>query len=184
MNCDRIWWTNEEYKERLNQRIASNDWFVCILNENSPGKVIKVIFAGYKVELPDGVSCNVHPSKTRDILQDEYEELKVLYFQRLREKEEEAKRREDERLAKLELQRQCQHTNVREEDVVKAAGCDITDTFCIDCDKRLRRSWSTAYDRDPNDHISDWDWWCRYYQSRYNSQPRRSDYEVVNTIEW
>lgn len=88
-----------------------------------------------------------------------------------------------EMIALEHLQVSCVHENTQEVEVARVPGCDINDTNCITCGKILRRSWCTASDNDPDDHISDWNWWVREYNQRYHETPKASSYRVVDRID-
>lgn len=118
--------------------------------------------AGYCILLPDGDMITVNPDKT-DVLDvsctcNDYavlaEEWRARRIETQRLQEEELARH----LALFEKQRVCLHQDYTTTKIIEAAGCDIYDTVCTACDKILRRSWSTAYDTDPNDCIGDWCW--------------------------
>jgi hypothetical protein len=182
----RPWFEDGEYRNTLQEKIK-NGWFIKFVHDGdiTPTKVIQIIYAGYKVELPNKEIVTVNPNQKKI----EDFESKDAYEQALGPWKEEADRKAEIRRqellaaqviidAKLENQRNCLHDNVKTYCVVRAAGCDIYDTACVDCEKELRRSWSTAYDRDPDDVITDWDWWVRYYRKTYNAEPNPSNYQI------
>lgn len=180
----RLWWTDEAYKESLEAKVATNEWKISVGVNKDPAIVIKVIYGGYKVTYPNGVTEVVNPDKTtvEDIDQGTYDELKVGFEARLEEERKRKQAIEDARIALALKQKNCQHTETSTGITMAAAGCDIHDTWCLECNKELRRSWSTASDRDPDDEVSDWDWWCREHTKLYGSAPKRSDYKVVEVI--
>lgn len=183
-------------KEELTQRANSGRWYVIARPTPSstplPARVLRVIFAGYKVVSPDGVESNVNPEKplTEIVLNEgedindhpEYQAALKEYEAEQRAKKmaaDEARRQEEE---VLELQRSCPHSDSPSgliEECGGGAGCDVYTYSCSRCKKHLRTSYSTAYDRDPDDEIFDWNWWVRYYQKQYNGTPRREDYRIM-----
>ena len=181
----KCWWNDETYKAQLTVRADSGSWHV--VADGVPGRVIKIVYAGYKIQLPNNSEVIVNPDFLGDALKDVSVDDYPVYVSAWQAKEDERLKgirdAETARLAKLEEQRQCLHPSCVTYTVVKAAGCDIDDTYCDVCDKIMRRSWSTASDRDPDDHISDWAWWEREYQRLYQATPNRADYKVVETME-
>ena len=151
-----------------------------------PGRVIRVVYAGYKIKLPDDSEVIVSPDtlgdKLKEVTVEQYPEFVASWQTREDARLQQIRNVETARLAKLEQQRACQHPRAETYTVVEAAGCDIHDTYCLSCDKILRRSWSTAYDRDPDDHVSDWDWWVREHTRLYKQAPNRVGYNVVDEI--
>jgi len=186
MFSGRPWWDNEQYQSQLNDRIAQNSWYVSS-NGGDCGKVIKIVYNGYKIELPDGNEKIVHPVKDRvkDLTIEKYEEA-VIHFHKMKaEHESRLQAVKDEKEMKRKRQQECQHEETFEQHVVKAAGCDIYDTSCLICEKTLRRSWSTAYDKDPDDCLTDWQWWLRECIKQYGKDyvPKREDYNIVDSLD-
>lgn len=179
------WWNDEAYKAELSARADTGSWYV--VADNVPGRVVKIVYAGYKIQLPNKNEVIVNPDtlggKLIDASVEEYPEFVSSWQAKEDARLQVIRDAETARVAKLEEQRLCLHPSCVTYTVVKAAGCDIDDTYCAVCDKILRRSWSTASDRDPYDHISDWTWWVREYQRLYQQTPNRVDYNVVETIE-
>ena len=178
------WWNDADYKAELEAKVATDQWLIKVLPGNDPAKVIKVVYGGYKVTFPNGVTQIVNPDKAtvEDIDQNQYDELKILFDQKLEEAAKRQQAIEDAKAAVILKQKSCPHANTKTEITMAAAGCDIYDTWCLDCNKELRRSWSTGYDRDPDDEVSDWDWWCREHTTLYGKAPNRSDYKIVEDI--
>jgi hypothetical protein len=183
----RRWWNDEHHKIHLNEKVCNGNWFV--KTPHLLGKVIQVIYAGYKIEMPDGRLENINPDQCQvdDLTSEEFHEQEVVWSIRNKAEQEateklKASASAHERDIKLK-QMACLHPTTQENEVLRAAGCDISDTHCTVCMKVLRRSWSTAYDRDPNDHISDWAWWLREYKRLYSPHvPSVTDYEIVDKI--
>lgn len=180
----KLWWNNEQYKEELTAKADAGAWFV--VADEVPGRVIRVVYAGYKIKLPDDSEVIVSPDtlgdKLKEVTVEQYPEFVASWQTREDARLQQIRNVETARLAKLEQQRACQHPRAETYTVVEAAGCDIHDTYCLSCDKILRRSWSTAYDRDPDDHVSDWDWWVREHTRLYKQAPNRVGYNVVDEI--
>lgn len=182
--ADRPWFSDEGINSQLNQRILDGNFFI-IVNDKIPGKVIKIIYAGYKILLPNDSEMTVYPLKDNIVdLNEEAYLLAVEQWKSDNEKEkarlEEIKKNHDAFLLKQKL---CKHDQTTKNQVVKAAGCDIYDTNCNICNKILQRSWSTAYDNDPDDEISDWDWWEREASRLYNGwKPEKKNYKIVENI--
>ena len=180
----RSWWNDENRKAELTGKIESSEnWYVSVEN-GTPAKVIKIIYAGYKVLLPDNTERTVNPDSilVTEISAHDYAQLVAVWTQKQTVINAQNAARDAERNALAELQQTCLHVNTQTNQVLKAAGCDIDDTHCCTCKKVLRRSWSTAYDRDPKDHVSDWEWWVREHTRLYQQEPRIGDYKVVATI--
>ncbi len=184
----RSWWNDENRKAELTAKIESSEnWYVSF-EDNVPAKVIKLIYAGYKVLLPDNTERTVNPDSmmVTDVSSHDYPQLAALWTEKQSVLNAEKAARDAvilaEKIALQELQNSCLHVHTATNQVMKAAGCDMDDTHCTTCNKVLRRSWSTAYDRDPDDHISDWAWWEREYMRLYQQVPKRSDYKVVEKI--
>eukprot|EP01039_Chlorochromonas_danica_P012852 gene12852-14805_t len=192
----RPWWNDAALKEELTQRADSGRWYVIARPTPSsvlPARVVRVIYAGYKVVSPDGIESNVNPEKPlTEIVLSEGEDINdhPEYQAALKEYEEEQRvkkqaadedRRQKEEL--LEQQRTCLHSDSPSglvEEVARGAGCDVYYYSCPRCLKHLRTSYATAYDRDPDDEITDWDWWVRFFQKQYNGTPRRENYRIIS----
>ncbi len=183
----RPWWDDENLKQELITRVNSTEWHVKF-SDGTPGRVILICWGGYKVQLPDGTTRLTNPNlcEVVDISDDNYTQLVDLWqakqIQLTQEKAERAAKLEAERVALELFQSNCLHESSTETEVMRHPACDITDTTCNTCNKLLRKSWSTNNDSDPNDHVSDWEWWCREHQKRYGSLPKRSNYDVVKVI--
>ena len=183
----RPWFEQGQYRDSLEEKIAQG-WFISVNDGDMVGQVTRLIYAGYKLLLPDQTERNINPNndKVEDIPSENREEA----FDKWTKKNNEIVKvqiqlnlqRQEEQTRKKEHQATCLHEKVTSECVVRAAGCDIYDTTCDTCGKCLRRSWSTAYERDPDDLISDWNWWKRYYKKQYNGEPSLNDYSVVEEI--
>jgi hypothetical protein len=185
--ANRPWWNDEQLKSQLNSRIIDGNWFV--RTPRSVGKVIQIIYAGYKIELPDNRVENINPEQCQvdDITPEEFKEQSAIWSIRNNEEQVKAAEMKANMLAHeqaIELkQSTCLHSATEEKEVLRGAGCDVSDTNCSVCLKVLRRSWSTAYDRDPKDHVSDWAWWLREHRRLYGTQaPNMTDYEIVDKI--
>lgn len=178
------WWNDAHYKAQLEAKVSTGTWHVVAGNE--PGKVISIVYAGYKIQLPDGSTTIVSPDKLgghlKDVTPEEYAEHTAAWDEVQAEKQRAVEAEKLAREALLAKQEACLHDQTVTHNICSAAGCDIYDTYCSACDKTLRRSWSTAYDKDPNDLISDWDWWVRDHQRKYGVAPERSSYDVVPGI--
>lgn len=175
----RRWWNDEQHRAELEAKVGTGSWRV-VANKRIPGRVIKIIYAGYKIALPDDTEQTVNPD-TMEVIDAEGEayDAAVLTWQAskdevLRQKAEQKAAEE----AKIALQNSCLHTSSTHQLTAAAAGCDVYETTCDTCQRCLRRSWSTAYDNDPDDHVADWDWWCREYNKLYGSQPNRANYVI------
>ena len=181
----RQWWDDNTYRIQLEQKVESGAWYISA--ESVVGRVIKVIYAGYKVELPDNSVTIVKPDQCGDCLKDitieEYHNLVKAWNDLNTERLNRIADFEKFRLDKLGQQNSCQHQDSKNYLSASAAGCDIYDTVCSICNKVLRRSWSTAYDRDPKDHISDLDWWRREHMRLFQQDPLPTDYIVVDRLE-
>jgi hypothetical protein len=181
----RRWWNDSAYQAELTSRCESGAWL--IVADKIPGKVIKIVYAGYKIQLPDNSTTIVNPDSLKDLLRDVSAEEYPVYEQAWLEEKADADRKRQEieaiRLAKVQAQLACLHVSTETYNSCSAAGCDIYDTYCKECDKVLRRSWATAYDRDPDDHVSDWGWWVREHVRLYQQEPRRENYNVVEAID-
>jgi hypothetical protein len=165
---ERIWFNDENYKSQLDLRVATGEFFTSWedCEGTASGLVTKIIYAGYKVKLPGGSEIIVNPNKTAyqsasndEVTKEEYESIAAAWIirndekQRVRlELEREKSEREAQRLAK---QMACKHEikDLKDEKVGGAAGCDIYEVSCLACCKVLKRSWATAYDKDPDDHV-------------------------------
>jgi hypothetical protein len=182
---ERPWWDDVHYREILSNRVASTDWYV-VFNDGTPGKVVLVCWGGYKIQLPDGATRLTNPNDVSDILHDNYAELADVWNAKQSQlalaKAEQESKVEADKIALELIQTNCLHEITTEIEVQKHPACDVMDTTCNTCGKLLRKSWATNNDRDPNDHISDWNWWCREYQKRYGSLPNHADYDVVTVI--
>lgn len=188
---DRIWWNDESRKEELSLRVATGRWYVISKDTSNdvvlPGKVIKVIYAGYRIRNCRGVECIINPEKltitdvllaeNEDIAQHEQYQLAVQQF----EVQEASKQKAiDERnrveQEKLDFQQQCPHSEDDSGLVVSKGGgpgCDVSEYSCATCQKFLRRTYATAYDNDPEDDIGDVDWWARYCRKHFQPEPPR-----------
>jgi hypothetical protein len=197
MSNNRVWFDAGGIKDRLEEKVRQG-WYVHwseSTGENQHpqhhvGQVLRLVYAGYKVRHPDGSEIIINPER---YLVEDFDNVEIfesaasawqeqadlLCCERTRLQAEAQATAE----ARLSLQAQCKHYHVQENCVLSVAGCDITDTHCLDCDKGLRRSWSTASDRDPNDHITDWTWWTRYCMTHYQQSPKPADYEVVDSLD-
>lgn len=182
----RRWWNDADYQASLTSRADAGSWFV--VAGGVPGKVIKIVYGGYKIQLPDDSTLIVSPDIYKDTLVDVRIEDYPSHVEAWNAVKAEEKRQRDqaaaERLAFLHKQSLCLHESTESYISAAAAGCDIHDTVCLSCEKMLRRSWATASDRDPDDHVSDWDWWVREYQRLYKQVPSPVDYKIVDTIGW
>lgn len=173
----RSWWEDETTNAQLNERVAAG-WFV--VNKKSPepvpGKVVKICYAGLKVAWEDKTLSIILPDNAVDLTAEEFEEAARNFHERAARlaAEQKAAREAEEARPK----RKCDHPSSTTEETARAAGCDIYDTTCTVCGQLLRTSWSTAYDKDPDDLITDWDWWVAEYRRLYNQTPNRADYKV------
>lgn len=179
-----LWWNDADLKAQLEAKVETNNWLVSVGPNRDPAKVIKVVYGGYKVTYPSGITEIANPDKyaVEDIDQAQYDELKVGFDNRLEEERQRKQAIEDAKVALALKQKNCLHEDTQTGITMAAAGCDIYDTWCVVCNKELRRSWSTASDRDPDDEVSDWAWWCREHKKLYNSDPKRENYNVVENI--
>jgi hypothetical protein len=185
---ERRWFNDEGYKASLEQKINTGKFYISYSNGmfEVPARVIRIIYAGYRVVLPNEEEVTVNLWKepsVREVSEEEYQSLTQNYFVEL----EKIKARKAQEALELQqhkdFQMACLHEKTTEIQVVKAAGCDIDDTTCEMCQKILRRSWSTAYDRDPNDLVSDWEWWLRECKKRHGDYvPKKEDYDIVAEI--
>ena len=83
-----------------------------------------------------------------------------------------------------ERRRSCLHESTVIEEVTRVTGCKIDDTRCVACKKVLCRTWSTAYETDPKDHISDWSWYQRECALLYeNFVPDIKNYVIVEKVD-
>lgn len=142
----RRWWDDQGYQIQLNEKIDTRTWFV-VANDEIPGRVVKIIYAGYKIQLPDDSTTIVNPAKDKvlDASNEEYA-IAVEAWQARKDAAQRARNAILEEEAKLkQKQKQCLHVSSKHECVTSAAGCDIYETLCLDCGKVLRRSWATAY---------------------------------------
>ncbi len=190
----RPWFDDGPQKVALLERIKNNLFVEFSSSADAPrkhvGQVMKTIYAGYKVKIPTGEYVNVNPLKdyVREFATtDEYNAAADIWKQEQAVIDAEAARKRQEiyeaQQAVLMKQANCLHEKITEEAVVRVAGCDIDDKVCVDCGKRLERSWSTAYDNDPKSHISDWNWFLRYCHKTFDGYvPKQSDYEIVGSI--
>ena len=185
---ERRWWNDESLKVGLMAKIESNEGWHVLIYGTVPARVIKIIYAGYKVLLPDNTECIVNPESNSivDISSHNYGQQVPIWCEEQRLLKLQNDEREAfalaARLAFEERQRTCLHQSTQTTEVARAAGCDINDTACCECGKILRRSWSTAYERDPDDHISDWEWWVRECMKLYQQEPKQSNYHIVEKI--
>lgn len=183
----RRWIEDERYRAELEAKIATGKFFISTYSDCLPGRVIRVIYAGYKMLSPDNQEQTVNliqDTTVREINEEEYQQL-VINWQKAKDKAEVLAREKTEAREKyLTMQKNCLHESIERIQVVKVAGCDIYDTICKGCGKALQRSWSTAYDSDPKDHITDWNWYVRYCAQNYNPSfhPKMEDYEIVECI--
>lgn len=185
----RRWWTDEVYRQELQTKIDVG-WYIRIEGSQTVGQVCNVIHAGLKVRLPDGTYSNIVPESpdTENISMEQYETYAAAWsHQRQLDHAAKLQQAENERVfqaTKRALQQSCQHVAVSVTRVVKVAGCDIDDTTCNECHKILRRSYSTASDRDPDDYISDWRWWLRTYAATSGTSqlPQEKDYRIVDEV--
>lgn len=199
---EKRWWNDLEYKEQLEQRLATENWFMLLTVENpnqtvhTPGKVTKIIYAGFKLLLPDGkTTITINPdnpgknSTLKDIIRDEFDHYSQLWFDQEHQKELVAQEKERLKAEKLAQQNRCEHgvtdQEIRVIQTVKAAGYDEYEESCILCDKVLRTYCMTGYDSDPPDMISDWNWYLRIYRHKYGAgsrDPNPADYRIVETL--
>ena len=183
----RSWWDDEDLKNDLTIRVNSAEWYVKF-KDGTPGRVMLICWGGYKVELPDGKTRLANPnfSEVIDVSCESYPQLVEVWHAKqvqIAQEKIEQEARVNAGKAALELfQTNCLHETTTSTDVMRHPACDVNDTTCLTCGKLLRKSWSTNNDRDPNDHISDWEWWCREHQKLYGSLPNRIDYDVVKVI--
>ena len=180
----RKWFIDLEYKQDLESRIKLGNWRV-ICNNSIPVEVVRIIYAGYECRLPDGNFTIASPDKceVKDADEEEYQQIVsswLLDQEKIRQEKAVAAAMHQSRLL---IQNQCLHDATHTYDVARAAGCDISDTSCLSCGKVLRRSWSTAYDKDPDDHISDWEWFVKEHHRLYNQLPNMESYHIVDSIE-
>lgn len=179
----RKWWNDSEYQDSLTSRADAGSWFV--VAGNIPGRVVKIVYAGYKIQLPDDSTLIVNPDKQTVIEVPEEEYLTHVAAWNVMKAEEQRLREqvESELQAFLLKQSHCLHESSESYISAAAAGCDIYDTVCNVCEKVLRRSWATASDKDPDDHISDWQWWVRECQRLYKKAPTTTTgYKIVESI--
>lgn len=185
MSATKRWWNDAALKSELTAKAEGSVWYV--VAEDVPGQVIKIVYAGYKIRRPDAVEVIVNPDilgeRLREVTPDEFAESISAWLAKDAKRVEGVKVAEAAQVAKLEQQNSCQHPSNETRTVMKAAGCDIDDTCCKACGKILRRSWSTASDRDPDDHVSDWNWWVREHTKLYKQAPDVANYKVVEMID-
>lgn len=189
----RPWFDDGPQKAILLQRIANGLYIQFSAQQDSRkhvGQVLRTIYTGYKVKTPSGEEINVNLLKDHVVELsglEEYNAAAEPWKQEEAEIQEAArqKREADAAAAQAILDKQatCLHEEVRRESVARIAGCDIDDFVCVACEKRLQRSWWTAYESDPKSHISDWEWFLRYCNKEYNGYiPKREEYEIVSRI--
>jgi hypothetical protein len=179
------WFNDEHYKAQLMTRVGTGSWYV--VADNLPGLVVNVVYSGYKIQLPDGSTTIVNPDKLgeklRDVTPEEYPQHVAAWNEVVAAREREAEAARQAIAALAAKQAACLHPETVSYYSCRAAGCDIEDTYCKVCDKVLRRSWSTASDRDPDDHVSDWAWWVRKHERLYQQTPTRANYVIVESID-
>eukprot|EP01031_Cornospumella_fuschlensis_P047170 gene47170-57771_t len=178
----RPWWDNEVYKNELMARVSCNNWYVVDKTRRIAGKVMMICYSGYKVQFLTNAEV-LNPDVLTDITAEECSELQRL--ERAHAEEQARIAEETKNMKKFDIFFDlCPHERVKEEQTCRAAGCDIYDTTCLRCEKLLRRSWSTAYDRDPDDLITDWKWYVEYYKKKYNQTdpPRRENYNIQESV--
>jgi hypothetical protein len=202
----RNWWIDDKPKEEFTIRAEAGSWFVVaepiernsasILFDNFSnsvivGRVLRVIYAGYKVSMPNGEEIIVNPDKMSvvDVISFFPETESEIYCAAKQKWEALCAERElkeqivkAEAKALFEKQNNCMHERTNCDCSLRAAGCDIYDTVCFDCGKYLKRSWATAYDKDPDDQISDWNWWCREHMLQFKTLPKKENYDIVDSI--
>lgn len=170
-------------KEKLDHRVVEGNWFVLWKEDKRPGKVIKICYSGLKVEFCDSQTQIINPNELIDLEDISEYNVKLKEYNEVQRQiaaEIERERLRDARRPK----KICTHPSSVTEQTAKAAGCDIYETFCTVCRQSLRTSWSTAYDRDPDDLITDWNWWVQEYKRLYNEVPKRENYNIheVSTV--
>lgn len=191
---DHLWFNDEALHARYLGRIESgDDWYVSFVGDGErvvPGLVKRVIYAGFVVMMPNNELVTVNPDKCHvvDINHEEYLRQSESWFETQREVDAANTARlleaQAAAVALQRLQSACEHEAYYSSVVVRVAGCDIEDTTCENCKKILRRSWSTVYDTDPKDQVSDWEWWEREYRRLYHPQvPHPDQYNIVDNIE-
>lgn len=168
----RPWFDDIAHRVELMARISST-WYVVDATGRT-GKVTDLWYKGYLVDHEDGTTSILHPDLLTDLTTEEYTQRRVVST---------PARVVVPVVSVATVGSPCFHKDTKTETVIRAAGCDIDDTTCVACHQLLRRQWSTAYDRDPDDHISDWPWFVRYCKKEYKGwEPSRTDYVVVDRI--
>jgi hypothetical protein len=191
---NRPWYDDGPQKAKLLERITDG-LYIQFSNQGTTrkqvGQVVRTIYAGYKVKVPTDEEVIINPQKDQII--HEFSNVGEYNIAVEAWKAEEAVIREEARLKRqaledarqaiLKKQADCLHENVDRVEVLCVAGCDINDVICTHCGKRLERSWSTAYENDPNSLISDWNWFLRYCHKTYNGYvPKQENYDIVPEI--
>lgn len=183
---DRRWWHDAKYQAELTAKAETGCWFIKPGDE-LVGKVVRIVYSGYKIQLPDGTTSIVNPDQNSnclvDLTPDQYMEEEAMWWSHKAAHAKILQEVEDARLAIVFRQSQCLHEETSTEKVAAAAGCDIYDVTCDACAKILRRSWATAYDKDPDDRISDWNWLVRESNKLYGLSPNKSNYVIVESIQ-
>ena len=184
----RRWWYDETYKRELIAKVESKDWRIA-MQKSIPAQVIKIVYAGYKIKLPDETEMIVNPD-TVSFETVSYHDYAMMAKPWMEEQEKLNSKKLVENALQSEMKRSlelfqsnCLHCVTSNVEVMRTSGCDIDDTQCNVCQKVLRRSWSTYSDKDPDDHVSDWEWWCREHQRLYNQVPLLANYKIVEKIE-
>lgn len=188
---ERRWWFDDQYKLSLTLR-CEETWYVLVHDFPNagvrfpvPGKVQKICYAGYKILLPDEKTtliANPDTMKIEDLAQESYDAAVARWRERMNEIERLKAQELAEKEAFRQFQRSCPHNHIKDVEYARVAGCDIDDQVCLRCQKILRRHYSTAYEKDPDDEISDWDWWVGYYEARYHSIPIKENFRIVENL--
>lgn len=87
MAHERRWWNDESYNEELHQKIQSPDnWYIRYGEhdgEDGIGKVVQIIYAGYRVQLPNNTTKIVNPDvvSLADVSANDYSQLVALWLE-------------------------------------------------------------------------------------------------------
>lgn len=163
-----LWFNEGPHRNELLEKIERG-WYVRANFNNhdndhaSLGKVIGLAYAGYKIQfLSEGREKIVNPTKQtiEDMTEEEYQQEAAM-------------------LPPTPISSACQHQRVEAITVSSCPSCDILEIHCLDCQKKLKRSWSTCGDKDPKCHITDWDWYERYCREQFGMKPIKDNFIVV-----
>ena len=131
----RPWFEEGVYRDNLQAKIDQDGFFV-LLPYETPAKVLKLIYAGYKVQYPTGKEevINLTNTTVQDITAEEYQVLVGPYLAReeaLKQQQEAATQQallEKQRIQAL--QQSCLHEEIYVAESVRAAGYSSEDYHC------------------------------------------------------